>query len=386
MTVFKAFLTITKRNLGIVFLYLIIFFVIGLMAVSMLSSDSSMSFQRESLDIAVIDRDGGALAQGLADYLGTYHNLKDIPDDADILQDRLFYREIYYVVTIPENFEDKCLNGNEKLPVTKVPGSVSGYYVDQQINTFLNDVRIMEKGGFTVSEAVSHVIDNLNNTPSVTLIDKMGNGGTISTHAFMYQYLPYVLMSIICYTVSYIMIAFGNPDLKKRMLCSAVSGRSMNTQLFLGYTVIGIAVWAIFTLISIAMYRKDFLTDPCCIYYLMNSLIVTVVSLSISFLLSAFITRDELVSAVVNVVTLGMSFSCGVFVSLDILSKGMKTVAHFLPVYWYEIANNLLAGNRTLSSTQLVSLYQAFAIQLLFAAAFLAAALVFRRNRARAEG
>ena len=67
---------------------------------------------------------GGALGSGQMDSvldLASYHTIKDIPDDKSILQDRLFYREVYYIATIPENFEEKCLKNKETLPVTKIP-------------------------------------------------------------------------------------------------------------------------------------------------------------------------------------------------------------------------------------------------------------------------
>ena len=38
----------------------------------------------------------------------------------------------------------------------------------------------------------------------------------------MFQYMPYILISILCYALTYIMIAFLNPDVKRRMMCSAV--------------------------------------------------------------------------------------------------------------------------------------------------------------------
>lgn len=383
MTVFKGFLTITKRNLNIVFMYIAIFLTISIMVDKMLGPEGAVSFEQESLDIAVVDRDGGILAKGLTDYLASYHNIKDIPDDESILQDRLFYREIYYVVTIPEDFEEKCLEDGEKLPVTKVPGSTSGYYVDQQINTFLNDVRVMRDGGFPLSDAIARIQENAGKTPDVTLVDQTGHGGEKPGYAFMYQYIPYVMISILCYVLTYIMIAFEKPDVRKRMLCSAISGRSLNIQLFLGFAVIGIAVWVICFLMPALLYGKEMLTDKHLPLYLANSFVLMLVSLSLAFLVSSFIKKDELISAVVNVVGLGMSFCCGVFVDLDVLSKGMKTVAHFLPVYWYETVNNLVAGNNTFSKAQQAALYQGLGIQLLFAAAFLGIALIFRQNRAQ---
>lgn len=369
-----------------VFLYIVIFLTISIVTQKMLGPQSTVSFELQSLDIAVIDHDGGTLAKGLTDYLSGFHNIKDIPDDKSILQDRLFYREVYYVVTIPENFEEKCLHGTETLPVTKVPGSTSGYYVDQQINTFLNNVSVMTKGGYALSDAIEKVIENAENEPDVTLIDKNGHGGEMPGHAFMYQYMPYILISILCYTLGYIMIEFNNPDVKKRIRCSAVSDRAFNLQLFLGYAVIGLVMWVICTIMPILVYGSSFLTDTQLPYYLLNSLALTVVALALSFFVGSFLRSAELISAVVNVLTLGMSFTCGVFVSMEILGKGVLTVARFLPVYWYEISNSLISENSTFSHAQTVRFCQNLGIQLLFAAALLGTALLLRKNRAQAEG
>ena len=380
MTVFKGFLLITKRNIHMMFLYIAIFLTIAIAAQKMTGGNQS-GFKQESLNIAVIDRDGGKLARGLADYLAQYHTLVDLPDDPSVIQDRMFYREVYYIVTIPEDFEDRCLYGDELLPVTKVPGSNSGFYVDQQINTFLNDVRVMAASGFSLADAVAEVIDNSKDTAQVTMLDKNGFGGEQPLHAVMFQFIPYILISILCYSLGAIMIAFHNPDVKRRMMCSAIPVRRQNHQLVLGYILVGIIVWIICTLMPFLLYGKDFVNDPNMPYYLLNSFLMTLVSLSLAFLVSTLISRDELISAVVNVISLGMSFLCGVFVDLDILGKGVRTFAQFLPVYWYELANNFLAGNQSLSRAQTVSLLTDYGMQLLFAAAILGVALVISRNR-----
>lgn len=381
MTIFKGFLMITKRNLGMMFLYIAIFLTISIFIQKTLLPSDTNGFEAECLDIAVIDRDGGALAQGLRNYLELFHNIKEIPDDKSVLQDRLFYRDIYYVVTIPENFEEKCLKENKTLPVTKVPGSTSGYYVDQQINTFLNNIQTMTAGGFSVSEAVEHITEYASISPKVTLIDKTGHSGNVAQHAFMFQYMPYIMLSILCYVLSYIMLSFGNIDVKKRILCSCTSSRSMSLQLILGHITIGLGIWIICSIMPIALYRESFIKDPHLPYYLINSFLMMLVSLSIAFFISSFPLREEIVNGIVNVVSLGMSFICGVFVSMDILGKGIKTLAHFLPVYWYEIVNSLLAENQYLSSSQMAELWQGYGIQVLFAVSFLTIAMVLRRTR-----
>lgn len=380
MTVFRGFLIITKRNIHMMFLYLVIFLTMAIAAQKIAGGNMS-GFEQVSLHIAVIDRDKGELAKGLADYLSHYHTLVELPDDPSIIQDRLFYREVYYVASIPEDFEERCLYGDERLPVTKVPGSNSGFYVDQQINTFLNDVRIMVKSGFSLSEAITEVIEHSAEKAEVTLIDKNGFGGEQPLHAFMFQYMPYILISILCYSMSYIMLAFRSQDVKRRMMCSAVPARSQNLQLALGITFVGIAVYGLCTLMPFLMYGETFMKDPNMPYYLINSFMMTLVSLSLSFLIGTLISREEVISAIVNVISLGMSFLCGVFVDLEILGKGVRTFAQFLPAYWYEVANGILSNNNSFSHAQQLSLYTCYGLQLLFAAAILGVAMVISRIR-----
>lgn len=380
MTVFRGFLIITKRNIHIIWLYLLLFLGIAIM-VQKAAGGNTSEFEQVSLNIAVIDRDGGKLAKGLADYLSQYHTLVELPDEPSIIQDRMFYREVYYVAAIPEDFEERCLYGDETLPVTKVPGSNSGFYVDQQIRIFMNEVRIMVSSGFSLSEAVEEVIEHSADEAEVTLIDKNGFGGKQPMHAFMYQYMPYILISILCYSMSYIMIAFRNEDVKRRMMCSAIPARSQNLQLALGVAVVGIAVYGLCTLMPFLMYGKTFMKDPNMPYYLVNSFMMTLVSLSLSFLIGTLVRREEIISAIVNVVSLGMSFLCGVFVELEVLGKGVRTFAQFLPAYWYEVANGLLSNNSSLSLAQQTSLYTCYGLQILFAAAILGVAMVISRIR-----
>lgn len=131
MTVFKGFLLLVKRNLGIFFLYFGIFMSICILIQATTGEEGTNQFKEESLQIAVIDRDGGKLAESLREYLGEKHQLVELEDDKRMIQENLFYRNVYYVVTIPEGFEQKYLENGEKLKTTKVPGTVSAYFIDQ---------------------------------------------------------------------------------------------------------------------------------------------------------------------------------------------------------------------------------------------------------------
>ena len=145
MTVFKGFLLLVKRNLGIFFLYFGIFMSICILIQATTGEEGTNQFKEESLQIAVIDRDGGKLAESLREYLGEKHQLVELEDDKRMIQENLFYRNVYYVVTIPEGFEQKYLENGEKLKTTKVPGTVSAYFIDQQIEMFFQGFKIVHK-------------------------------------------------------------------------------------------------------------------------------------------------------------------------------------------------------------------------------------------------
>lgn len=376
MTVFKGFLLLVKRNLSMLFLYMAIFMSICIMVQVITKGEGMTKFQEESLNIAVIDRDGGELSGSLKEYLGERHSLVDLEDDKKVIQENLFYRNVYYVVTIPENFEQSYFEKGERLKTTKVPGTVSAFYIDQQIDTFLNDVRVLKSAGFSTEEAAAEAIRIGKLNTKVTMIDKNGHGGSMPPHAYMFQFMPYLFLGVLCYIIGFVMIAYRKKDVRRRMLCSCVSLRKQNGGLVAGYLVIGLGFWMLCMLMPVVLYGREFLQDDNLIYYLLNSFMMILVTLAISFVVGVLVEKETVVNAVVNVISLGMCFLCGVFVSMSVLAKGVRTAAHFLPVYWYETVNEIIGNNSQFTAAQNAEVWKGIGIQLLFAAAFLCIGLV----------
>lgn len=381
MTVFRGFLLMIKRNIAMIVMYLIIFIAIAVMFQMLTGGKGTTNFEEERLKIAVIDRDHGELAEGLTDYLGERHDIVKVKDDKKEIQEKLFYRDIYYVVTIPEHFEQVCLEDGQKLKTIKLPDTMSSFYVDQQLSTFLNSVKVLKSAGFTTAEAVQDAREAGEARSEVTLIDKNGNGGTAPPHSFLFQYMPYIILAVLCYTIGFIMMAFRKKDVRRRMLCSAVPGRKQNAQLVLGFVTLGIGFWAICMLLPLIMYPKQLLDDPNLVYYLADSFLIMLVGLSIAFTIGVVVQKSDVLNGIVNVITLGMCFTCGVFVSMDILGKGVKMFAQFLPVYWYEKVVGILSVSNEFTGAQLNTIYKSFGIQLLFAAAILCVGLVVSKYK-----
>jgi len=375
MTVFKGFLLLVKRNLGIFFLYFGIFMSICILIQAMTGGEGTNQFREESLQIAVLDRDGGKLAESLREDLGEKHQLVELEDDKRVIQENLFYRNVYYVVTIPEGFEQKYLEDGEKLKTTKVPGTVSAYFIDQQIDAFLNDVRILARAGFSVEEASAEALRIGKLDTEVDIVDKNGHGGRMEPHAYMLQFLPYLFLGVLCYIIGYVMITFRKKDVKRRLLCSCVSLRMQNAGLMAGFLVVGVGFWLCCMAMPAVMYGKEFCQDDNLIYYLLNSFAMVLVALAISFVVGVLVENENVINGAANVISLGMCFTCGVFVSISVLSEGVRKAAHFLPVYWYETVNEIIGNNTQFTAAQSAAVWKGIGIQLLFAALFLSIGL-----------
>lgn len=374
MIVFKCFLRMAKRNGGMMLLYFSIFLTICVSMQFLTDGKGVEDFQEESLNVAVIDRDGSALARELTKYLGQRHRLVDMPDDPDVIQEELFYRNVHYVAIIPQGFAGK-------LQTVKIPGASSAFYVDQQINQFLNRVKVLEAAGFRGEEIYEKAAEIEKAETKVKLLDKNGHGGVWAPYAYMFQYMPYIILSIICYVIGYIMIGFRKRDVRRRMNCAAMPPWRQNAQLALGYLVLGVGVWAVCMLMPFVLYGKDYRTDSNMPLYMANALAVTLVSLAIAFVVGAVVRKEVVISGVVNVISLGMSFVCGVFVSMDVLGKGVRTFAQFLPFYWYESVNQILAMNASFTAQQQWDIWKGLGIQGLFAAAILSVGMALDANR-----
>ena len=114
MQVYKCFLKIMKKNILPCIIYFSIFLVLILMMTSNGNSAVTNAFSSEKVDLAVIDRDNSTLSKGVKEYLGSLHNLVDLEDNKDKLQDSLYYREVSYILILPKGFEDNIINGINK--------------------------------------------------------------------------------------------------------------------------------------------------------------------------------------------------------------------------------------------------------------------------------
>lgn len=379
MAVFKAYMKIARKNIWMILLYLGIFFCVTILFQRFVP-EGAEGYTAESVPVGIVDEDGGEAAESLINYIGRTNETILLEDDRESLQEDLFYRNVGYIVRIPEGFMEKCILGEEKIEAVTVPGTYAGYYVDQQVNSYMVYARSYAAAGFTETEIASAMAHR--DKAEVTLVDFSGNAGQVPAYTFYYRYLPYLLLSVLGYVMGYILMGFRRGSLPQRMRASAVPERRQSVEGLAASLVIALALWGIGVAASVVMYGQDIYESGKLIWYLLNSLAMLLTALSLSYLVGTLVKSSNALNGIVNIISLGMCFVCGVFVEIDLLSSGVRKAAQFLPVYWYETVNTLLTDHRTVAVSIRSEVLSGIGIQIVFAIAFVCVTLaVAKRSR-----
>jgi len=380
MTVFKGFVLIAKRNVSLFVTYLVIFAVINLVVMLPAPDEPGNSAENAGMSIGVVDLDQSQLSRGLIQYLSGSHRITELADNKALLQERLVYRDVVYILTIPAGFE-QSMPDVPALDVTRVCDVQQARYVDQMIHWYLTGIKTLSTAGYGTSDIVRLLDSCADVEAGVTIIDSGGVRTQFSPYFVQYITMPYVIIAITCYTLGSITMEFYKADILRRLRASAVSPLRRNIEFLAGYMVFGLVIWLFFNLIPLVLYYRQLTAEPLYPWLLVNSLALVLTALSMTAILGLLIRRQEVLTPVVNLLTLSMSFLCGVFVELDVLSDKLTAFSRFLPVYWYETVVNILASRRFLTPADRVDLINGIGLQLLFAAVFLSLSLVLGRIR-----
>jgi ABC-2 type transport system permease protein len=382
MQVYKALFKVIYKNLPQIMIYIVVFVSVAVGLSNVNSSPVSMDFTETKVNIAFIDYDESALSEGLKNHLSNTTNIIDITDDAEKLQDALFFRVIEYIVRVPKGFGEGLMAGKAvQIEKTAVPGSVSEVYLDQLINKYLNTAKVYTNHMKELSDEqlIDYIEKDLSQKAEVKLNRKAEEVSKSEKVGYHYNYMTYSLFAVLILGVSVIMLVFNNKDLKMRNLCSPMTLRNMNFQLILGNLSYAVLAWIVMILPSMFMFGSFMFTAKG-VLFLLNSLVFTLSALSISFLIGSIVKGPGAVSAAANVVSLGTSFISGVFVPQDLLGKTVLRIASFTPNYWYVKSNAVIAGMADISMKSMTPVFYNMLIVLGFAIASLAVALVYTKQ------
>lgn len=385
MQVFKAYFKILRSRIVGLMIYFAVFIALALLITNALGQTvTATDFTQEKSYIAFYNMDQDSeLVDGLEGYLQSGAQFVDIPDDTQQIQDALFYGKVVYVLRVPQGFTQSFMTGGSDAALDKMTaaGSISSVYMDAMVNRYLNAAALYVKNvpGMTQSEVAKNVANDLAVQADVTLntYEKPLGASDIS---YYFQYFAYVILAVMIMGVTSFMMVFNEGDLYNRNLCAPLKPSRMNLQIVLGNAIFGLLVWAVLCAIAFIMYGK-FVLDRGTLLLCLNALVFTFVGLAIGFLAGKFVRTHGVQAAVTNVVSLGLCFLSGVFVEQELLGKSVLAVSSFNPGYWYIKAVNDIRGMVEYSSQNTAPVLFSILIQLGFALAFIAIALVVSKQK-----
>ena len=381
MQVFKTYFKVIKRHSVQLSIYIFIFLALAIVFSQMSSSTDVGDFTQARTRVAFINEDENSeLIEGFKEYLGNYSEYIKIENNTEKLQDALFFKNVEYIVRVPKGFTKDIMSGKGvEIKKTVITGTTNGIYTDLLINQYLNTAKVYlsTNKDITQSELVKLVSNDLKKETKVEIRETEAKRTRIDS---FFNFLEYVLISVIILGVTSIMMVFNNKNLRRRNLCSPIKNTSINFQIILGNIVFSIGIWALMILCGFAIIRGDLLTISG-LYYCINSLVFTVAVLCISFLAGLFIKTSNAQSGVANALAIGMSFISGAFVPQWILSKSVIAIAKFTPAYWYIKANSDISKMTNFSMENLTPVFQCMLIELGFAVAILSVGLVLSKRK-----
>ena len=120
MTIFKTYLKLLNKNKFLVIMYTVILITFG--GMNMKTKDNNISFQAVKPDIVIINNDKEVgITKDLINYIKDNSKVVDIENNEDKINDALFYREVNYVIYIPEKYNEDFMN--KKNPEIKIKSS-----------------------------------------------------------------------------------------------------------------------------------------------------------------------------------------------------------------------------------------------------------------------
>ncbi len=384
MIVFKTYFKIIKKLSSQLSIYLVIFLGLAILFSFMGSTNQVDKFTQSKTRVAFINNDEhSVLIKDFKDFLEKHSIYVDIEDKTEKLQDALFFREVEYIARIPEGFTAAIMSGKDTMiDKTVVSGSTSSIYTDMLINKYFNTAKLYIKNykSITQEELVKQIEKDLSVETNVEIMTSGGKAVDTSETENYFNYLAYILISVIILGVSSIMMVFNNLNLKRRNLCSPIRNTSINIQILLGNIVFSIACWGLMIILAFILY-KDKMFNINTLYFCINSLVLTLTILSMSFLVGIVIKSKNAQSGISNVLSLGLCFLSGVFVPQNLLGENVLAIAKFTPTYWYVKANRVIGNLTNFNTDNLAPVITSLLIELGFAITLVSIALVMSKRK-----
>ena len=377
MQVFKAFLKILKSRFGSAIIYIVLFFVVGLLMTRTEATESA--WEKIKLKLAVEDLDNTPESRALTEILGIGNVVIPPLASEDDVTDALYYTTLDYAVTIPAGFAERLSAGETEglLETYHIHESYATANVQMLIGKFVSTFGAYRELGMNSADASQAAVRTLSEETPVTMLQKEKEESNPNTMLLIFfRYMPYILLCVILNMLCPALTVMNKKDIRVRTDCSGIRPSSYTLQLFVASALYIGAVW--FTFVAVGGAINGVMYAGRLWLVVLNSLLFALFAGVLALFISEFSPSETVVNLMTQLCSLGMCFLCGVFVDQALLGNGVLKVAQFLPAYWYVRLVRMVNGDIPFTAGETAL---ALGIQVGFIAVLIMLTILVRRAR-----
>ena len=248
MTVFKTFWKILNKNKITVIIYTVILLIFG--ASNMQTSENNMSFVASKPDVLIVNYDEEkGITKDLIRYITENSNIIDIEKDEEKINDALFYRDVNYVIYIPDGYNTDFMNGENPELEIKSTGDYQASFEEMILSRYIKLANIYQKSIKDEDDLISKINDTLSKKTEVEITSKLDTN-TISKATYYYNFASYSILACLLLIVSLILSSFNEERIRKRIVVSNTNYKKHNRVLLLSNCCYSLVLWLFYVAIS----------------------------------------------------------------------------------------------------------------------------------------
>ncbi len=378
MTVFKTFLKVLNKCKVPIIMYTA--FLIGFGGFNMQTSENSTNFVASEPDVFIINQDKEeGITQNLIEYIEKNSKIKEIKEDEQAIDDALFYRDVNYIIYIPEHYREDFLAGRNPNIEIKSTGDYQASLAEMMLERYVKVANLYQKNIENEQELIEKINETLAKQTEVEITSGLDTN-QLSKAAFYYNFANYSILAGCVYVICLVLSSFKEEKIAKRTIISSMNYKTHNRQLLVANTLLAIGLWIFYVVLSFVLIGDVMFTTHG-LMYMANSFVFTICAVTIAFLIGNLVINKNAINGIVNVVALGSSFLCGAFVPMEWLPDSVLKIAHILPSYYYISSNERLKSLEMFDFESMKPMLMNMGIILLFTIGFVIVTNVISKKK-----
>ena len=333
MTVYKTFFKVVNKYKFLIIIYTAMLILFA--GFNMQTSQNSTNFVAEKPDVLIINNDKEQkLSKNLVEYIEKNSNIVDIENDEEARNDALFYRDVSYIIYIPENYSKDFLNGLNPEINIKSAGDAGSSYAEMMLTRYIKVANIYQKELQNEDELIKTINETLEKEAETEITSKLDTDN-LSRAAFYYNFMNYSILAGCVYVICIIISSFREEKIRKRTVISSMNYKKFNRQLLVSNGALAFILWLLYVVLSFILIGDIMFTTHGLIL-IANSFLFSVCSLTIAFLIANLISNKNAINGIINVVGLRFKFLVWCFCASRMVTRHyIKNSSYFTIILVY---------------------------------------------------